>query len=137
MLIFLLIYEHFNIKNMLNAQHLESVFKLAGMSNDRIIILLENHEPLVLMNLANYQALVAKPSSKPVVNQQLALDNINQDIALFHANQVEVPPVLDDYNLEQFKVEDQSKPVLGNQAAATNPAVQLEEEEKYYLEPVD
>ncbi len=114
---------------MLNVQNLEAVLKLVAQTKDRVIILSENYDPLVIMNLENYRDLLAKNTVKKGNGQQVVLDNINKDIALLHASENDVPD-LADYNLDQFKVEEDN-------AASENKPVDTEEEEKYYLEPVD
>jgi PHD/YefM family antitoxin component YafN of YafNO toxin-antitoxin module len=114
---------------MLNVQNLEAVLKLVAQTKDRVIILSENEDPLVIMNLESYRDLLAKNTVKKDPSQQVALDNINKDIALLHASETDVPD-LADYNLEQFKVEEDN-------SDNGNKLVDTEEEEKYYLEPVD
>lgn len=122
---------------MLNVQNLEAVLRLASQSGDRVIILSENHEPLVIMNLASYQDLLAKNSVKLDIGQQAVLDNVNRDIALLHTSQADLP-LASDYNLEQFKIDDSKKDaVVGiGMNGKTAPIINTEEEERYYIEPV-
>ena len=121
---------------MLNVQNLDAVLKLAAQSGDRVIILSENHEPMVIMNLASYQDLLAKNSLKPAVSLQADLDNVNRDIALLHDSQIDLP-VASDYDLAQFKIDDNKKFTAPDVNNKITRIVNTEEEEKYYIEPVD
>ena len=121
---------------MTNFKNLEAVLNLVASTSDRVIVVSESHEPFMIMSLADYQALLPKTVEIKDLNQQEMLEKINRDIALWRSSQ-SIVPVNEDFNLEQFKV-DLPKSSDTKVSTPANPSqVTTEEEEKYYIEPVD
>ena len=141
---------------------MDKVLELAAKTGDKVIVLSDHHDPYVIMTVKEYEALLHGPSSVKELTEDELLDKINRDIAVWKASRDD----LDDYSLDQFKVEtlrkketaeglvenlvvdpDQSggnqskeehsrkadkkeeKPVVDN--------ITVEEDDKYYIEPVD
>ncbi|MFA5126676.1 MAG: hypothetical protein WC465_01575 [Patescibacteria group bacterium] len=115
---------------MANFKNLEAVLNLVASTGDRVIIVSESHEPFVIMGLADYQALLAKIEPKRLAGP-VSLEKINRDIALARTEAID-PNIATDYSLDQFKVDIPTPNV-------NRPNIEpiAEEEEKYYIEPVD
>lgn len=128
-----------NNQNMPNYKQIEKVLDLAAKTGDKVIVLSDNHDPYVLMSVKEYEALLHGPSSVKGLSEDQLLDKINRDIAIWKASQDD----LNDYSLEDFRVEtlrkdskDNTKPeVTGTEDVIDKQG--LEEDNKYYIEPID
>lgn len=132
-----------NIKNMANFKNLEKVLELTAKTGDKVIVISETHEPFVILALKEYQALMTHNTNLQELTEQELLEKINRDIAVWKASQEDLSA---DYNLDQFKVE--AKTQSAELAPQANQIFQkpldtpveipeVEEEEKYYIEPVE
>jgi PHD/YefM family antitoxin component YafN of YafNO toxin-antitoxin module len=124
---------------MANFKNLEKVLELTAKTGDKVIVISETHEPFVILALKEYQALMTHNTSLQELTEQELLEKINRDIAVWKASQEDLSV---DYNLDQFKVESKDK--ASGVVSQANPIFQkpvdtpeVEEEEKYYIEPVE
>ncbi|MFA6253515.1 MAG: hypothetical protein WCV69_04630 [Patescibacteria group bacterium] len=122
-----------------NFKNLEKVLELTAKTGDKIIVISETHEPFVILALKEYQALMTHNTNLQELTEQELLEKINRDIAVWKASQDDLST---DYNLDQFKVEPKDRPQ--EVAPQASPIFQkpedtpvVEEEEKYYIEPVE
>ena len=122
-----------------NYKQIEKVLDLAAKTGDKVIVLSDNHDPYVLMSIKEYEALLHGPSSVKGLSEDQLLDKINRDIAIWKASQDD----LTDYSLEDFRVETlrkDSKDNTKSEGTATENVIDkqgLEEDNKYYIEPID
>jgi PHD/YefM family antitoxin component YafN of YafNO toxin-antitoxin module len=125
-----------------NFKNLEKVLELTAKTGDKIIVISETHEPFVILSLKEYQALMSHNTNLQELTEQELLEKINRDIAVWKASQDDLST---DYNLDQFKVDAGAKSEGKVESAQGGPASggkpedtpAVEEEEKYYIEPVD
>ena len=122
-----------------NFKNLEKVLELTAKTGDKVIVISETHEPFVILALKEYQALMTHNTNLQELTEQELLEKINRDIAVWKASQDDLST---DYNLDQFKVETKDRPQEAVPQAG--PIFQkpedtpvVEEEEKYYIEPVE
>ncbi len=135
---------NYNHKNMANYKQMDKVLDLAAKTGDKVIVMSDNHEPYVLMTVKEYEVLLhgsAAISVKDLSEDEL-LDKINRDIAIWKASQND----LGEYNLDQFKVDTIRKEDSDDhddnddnkhEEKATVDKSTVEEDDKYYIEPVD
>lgn len=128
---------------MANIKNLEQVLELAYKTGDRVIVVSENHEPFVILAFKEYQALMSHNTNLQELTEQELLEKINRDIAVWKASQEDFAA---DYNLDQFKFNPKIEQAPMSNVQTPAPAkieepvansVVAEEEEKYYIEPVD
>ncbi|RJR10317.1 type II toxin-antitoxin system Phd/YefM family antitoxin [Candidatus Parcubacteria bacterium] len=122
-----------------NYKQMEKVLDLAAKTGDKVIVLSDNHEPYVVMAVKEYEALLHGPSSVKGLSEDELLSKINRDIAIWKASQ----EGLDDYSLEDFKVDSLRKDVKkdekqdnGGKKDNVDKSEHLDED-RYYIEPVD
>ncbi|MBT6691267.1 hypothetical protein HOB10_02970 [Candidatus Parcubacteria bacterium] len=124
---------------MANYKQMDKVLELAAKTGDKVIVLSENHDPYVVMPVKEYEVLLQGSSTVDGLTEEQLLDKINRDIAVWKSSQDD----LEDYNLDQFKVEslkkvDVSKKAVDNKVQEPKiEKVEVEEEDRYYIEPVD
>lgn len=124
---------------MANYKQLDKVLDLAAKTGDKVIVMSDSHDPYVVMTVKEYEALLHGSSSVKDLSEDELLDKINRDIAVWKASQGD----LGEYNLDQFKVdtirkedaEDKNEEKPEEKATVDNNTV--EEDDKYYIEPVD
>ncbi len=124
---------------MANFKNLEKVLELTAKTGDKVIVISETHEPFVILALKEYQALMTHNTNLQELTEQELLEKINRDIAVWKASQEDFAA---DYNLDQFKVDvkDRSaEAVLEPTTIFQKPedTQEVEEEEKYYIEPIE
>ena len=131
---------------------LDKVLALVAKTGDKIIVVSETHDPCVVMSLKDYDYLITGSSAVNELTEDQLLDKLNRDIAVWKS----VQDKDDEYDLEQFKVEDlhealaedsdknedSSRVEAGkaenhkqNKADVDDGSV--EEEDRYYIEPVE
>lgn len=125
-------------------QKLDKVLALVAKTGDKIVVVSENHEPYVVMSLGDYEKLLTSSHALHDLTETELMNKINRDIAIWKAAQVDENQMANDYNLEQFKLDTLSQSQTENNSEIQNsPEITdvdkstEEEEEKYYLEPVD
>ena len=124
-------------------KQIEKVFDLALKTGDKVIVLSDSHDPYVLMGLKDYEALLYGTSSVQDLSENELLDKINRDIAVWKASQAN----LDSYSLDDFKIDDLQKkepPInqkndetIGSDDDSAQDKLKTEEDNRYYIEPVD
>lgn len=124
---------------MANFKNLEKVLELTAKTGDKVIVISETHEPFVILALKEYQALMTHNTNLQELTEQELLEKINRDIAVWKASQEDLSV---DYNLDQFKVESKNpsvEPVAASSNIFSKPVdtPESEEEEKYYIEPIE
>ena len=124
---------------MANYKQMDKVLDLAAKTGDKVIVMSENHDPYVIMTVKEYEALLHSSSTVNGLTEEQLLDKINRDIAVWKASQDDVS----DYNIDQFKVDaikkadDAHKNTDKHHEHGKNDKVEPEEEDRYYIEPVD
>jgi hypothetical protein len=124
---------------MANYKQMDKVLELATKTGDKVIVMSDNHDPYVVMTIKEYEALLQGSSAVDGLTEEQLLDKINRDIAVWKASQDD----LGDYNLDQFKVSSLKKTSVGKKLASDKghkqktEKVEVEEEDRYYIEPVD
>ena len=122
-----------------NYKQIEKVIDLASKTGDKVIVLSDHHDPYVLMSVKDYEALLHGPSSVKGLSEDELLDKINRDIAIWKASQED----LSDYSLEDFRVDTLRKNPKNEEKLAKTLSENivdnqgLNEDDKYYIEPVD
>lgn len=122
-----------------NYKQMDKVLDLAAKTGDKVIVMSDNHDPYVLMTVKEYESLLHGSSSVKDLSEDELLDKINRDIAIWKASQND----LGEYNLDQFKVDtirkadSDSKDIDNIAEKATVDKNTVEEDDKYYIEPVD
>lgn len=128
---------------MANFKNLEKVLELTAKTGDKVIVISETHEPFVILALKEYQALMTHNTNLQELTEQELLEKINRDIAVWKASQEDLSV---DYNLDQFKVDpkdkssetaSQASPIFQKPLDTPVEIPEAEEEEKYYIEPVE
>ena len=117
---------------MANYREIDQVLELSHKTGDKVIVVSEHHDPYVLMSVKEYEALLHGPSSVNNLTEEELLEKINRDIAVWKASQDDV----EDYNLEDFKVDTLKKEDKKEEKEPIH-REKIEEEDKYYIEPVD
>ncbi|PIR07038.1 MAG: hypothetical protein COV55_01260 [Candidatus Komeilibacteria bacterium CG11_big_fil_rev_8_21_14_0_20_36_20] len=130
---------------MVNYKKLDQVFDLVSKTNDKVIVVSENHDPYVLMGLKEYEALLKGFAPINDLTEEQLLEKINRDIAIWKSSQND----LEGYDLEDFKVESLKKKEkvevkdkapennLGADKKADVNTATVDEDDKYYIEPLD
>ena len=124
---------------MANYKQMDKVLDLAAKTGDKVIVMSEHHDPYVVMTINEYEALLHSSSTVDGLTEEQLLNKINRDIAVWKASQDD----LGDYNLDQFKVDSLKKPEASKKATDNKghepktEKVEIEEEDRYYIEPVD
>ncbi len=125
-------------------QKLDKVLALVAKTGDKIVVVSENHEPYVVMSLADYEALLTSSHALHDLTETELMNKINRDIAIWKAAQADENQMSSDYNLEQFKLDAFNQNQTENAPETQDSEEKIdvdkssaEEEEKYYLEPVD
>jgi len=96
------------------------IFSLVKKTGDKVIIFDEKgNDSLVVLPFEQYERLVSQSTQVKGLTEEEMLDRINQDIARWQATQKETQPVVE--NLEKEAVVDNKD----------------EEEERYYVEPLE
>lgn len=124
---------------MSNYKQMDKVLDLAAKTGDKVIVLSDHHDPYVLMTVKEYESLLHGPSSVKDLSEDELLSKINRDIAIWKASKDD----LDDYSLEDFKVDTLRKDVKkeenpnkdGDKITVDKSVVP--EDDRYYIEPVD
>ncbi|MBT7553365.1 hypothetical protein HN670_02755 [bacterium] len=121
-------------------QKLDKVLKLVAKTGDKIVVVSENHDPYVVMSLTDYDRLITGSSAVNELTEEQLLGKLNRDIAVWKSAQEveEMPKNTDEYDLNQFKVED--TPDNTTETEEDKPSEDegtVEEEDKYYIEPVE
>jgi hypothetical protein len=126
-----------------NFKKIDQVLDLAHRTGDKIIIVSEHHDPYVIMSVREYEGLLHGLSAINELSEEQLLDKINRDIAVWKASQENGDEaVVPDYDLDNFRVDNQKPPetedlsTMAPDKADVNDAT-VEEEDKYYIEPVD
>ena len=125
---------------MANYKQMDKVLELATKTGDKVIVMSDNHDPYVVMTIKEYEALLQGSSAVDGLTEEQLLDKINRDIAVWKSAQEveEMPKNTDEYDLNQFKVED--TPDNTTETEEDKPSEDegtVEEEDKYYIEPVE
>ena len=126
-------------------QKLDKVLKLVAKTGDKIIVVSENHDPYVVMSLTDYDRLLTGSSAVNELNEEQLLGKLNRDISVWKSAQEvsDMPENTDsEYDLEQFQVPDKTDPSANAQddkeeVKASVDTSSAEEEDKYYIEPID
>ncbi|MBT4349695.1 hypothetical protein HOD19_02885 [bacterium] len=126
-------------------QKLDKVLKLVAKTGDKIIVVSENHDPYVVMSLTDYDRLLTGSSAVNELNEEQLLGKLNRDISVWKSAQEvsDMPENTDsEYDLEQFQVPDKTDPSANAQDdkeedKASVDTSSAEEEDKYYIEPID
>jgi hypothetical protein len=124
---------------MANYKQMDRVLDLASKTGDKVIVMSDNHDPYVIMTVKEYEALLHGSSTVSELSEDQLLDKINRDIAVWKASQDD----LGDYELDQFKVDSLRKEDEKPQSDSVNideiktEPIKIEEDDKYYIEPVD
>ena len=92
------------------------------------------------MSLTDYDRLITGSSAVNELTEEQLLGKLNRDIAVWKSAQEveEMPKNTDEYDLNQFKVED--TPDNTTETEEDKPSEDegtVEEEDKYYIEPVE
>ncbi|KKR08522.1 MAG: hypothetical protein UT32_C0001G0042 [Parcubacteria group bacterium GW2011_GWC2_39_14] len=96
------------------------IFSLVKKTGDKVIIFDEKGiDTLVVMPFDQYERLISQSTQVKGLTEDEMLDRINQDIARWQATQKETQPVVE--NLEKESVSDDKD----------------EEDERYYVEPLE
>lgn len=111
---------------------MDKVLALAARTGDKVIVLSETNEPFVVMTVKEYESLLHGATDINKLTEDELLDKINRDIAVWKASQEETAS---DYDLDQFKIDALKKPEI--QAEPKIEAIKAEEDDKFYIEPVD
>ncbi|MDD5749227.1 MAG: hypothetical protein PHO91_00370 [Patescibacteria group bacterium] len=120
-------------------KQIEKVLDLALKTGDKVIVLSDSHDPYVLMGIKDYEALIFGSTSLKDLSENELLDKINRDIAVWKASQ----DSLDAYNLDDFKADDLMKiepedsQKSDNLPSLESKEIKTEEDNRYYIEPVD
>jgi len=131
-------------------QKLDKVLKLVAKTGDKIIVVSENYDPYVVMSLTDYDSLLTGSSDVNELNEEQLLGKLNRDISVWKSAQ-EVSDIPEDtnseYDLEQFQVSDKiEEPKINTEDSEQNREKEnkvsvdtgsVEEEDKYYIEPID
>lgn len=125
-------------------QKLDKVLALVAKTGDKIVVVSENHEPYVVMSLGDYEKLLTSSHALHDLTETELMNKINRDIAIWKAAQAEENQLSNDYSLEQFKLDTLSQNQTENNPETQDSSEKIdvdksteEEEEKYYLEPVN
>jgi PHD/YefM family antitoxin component YafN of YafNO toxin-antitoxin module len=121
-------------------QKLDKVLKLVAKTGDKIIVVSENHDPYVVMSLADYDRLITGSSAVNELTEEQLLGKLNRDIAVWKSAQEveEIPKNTDEYDLDQFKVApENTEETEQTEEKASVDNGSVEEEDKYYIEPVE
>ena len=125
-------------------QKLDKVLALVAKTGDKIVVVSENHEPYVVMSLADYETLLTSSHALHDLTETELMNKINRDIAIWKAAQADENQMSSDYSLEQFKLDafNQNQTENGPETQDLPEKIDVdksteEEEEKYYLEPLD
>lgn len=137
----------------MNAQsQFEEVLKLIRETGDRCIVFRDGYDPVAVMDLASYKALLQEASKKQDISrlsEDQLLDKINRDIGEWRSSQ---GLQMQDYDLSQFRVDSKpgiapvesipSRPVVGKspQEFVSNgvdlPVAPESDTDEYRLEPL-
>ena len=131
-------------------QKLDKVLKLVAKTGDKIIVVSENYDPYVVMSLTDYDSLLTGSSDVNELNEEQLLGKLNRDISVWKSAQ-EVSDIPEDtnseYDLEQFQVSDKiEESKINTEDSEQNREKEnkvsvdtgsVEEEDKYYIEPID
>ena len=90
---------------------LDKVLALVAKTGDKIIVVSETHDPCVVMSLKDYDHLMTNSSAVNELTEEQLLGKLNRDIAVWKSVQEKD----DEYDLEQFKVEDLHEELPENQ----------------------
>lgn len=110
---------------------MDKVLALAARTGDKVIVLSETNEPFVVMAVKEYESLLHGVTDVNKLTEDELLDKINRDIAVWKASQEESG----DYDLDQFKIDSLKKPEIKEEPKIE--ALKTEEDDKFYIEPVD
>jgi len=121
-------------------KELEQVLHIMAKTGDKVIVVSESHAPYVLMSIGEYEAFLKGGSSVKDMTEQQLLDKINRDIAVWKASQEDLSDYdLDDFRVKSLRKEENKQPIL--LPSSENPVNvdkhEVEEEDKYYIEPVE
>ncbi len=116
---------------------IDKVLELVAKTGDKVIIMSETQEPMVIMGFRDYDHLLISAAGVNHLTEAQLMDKINRDIAIWKAAQPDA-----NYNLDEFRVDELAKKWVDS--PKTEPKVEenttdlpAEEEDKYYIEPVD
>src|SRR3989344_965672 len=105
---------------MTNFKQFEEVMKLIRETGDRCVILLDGHEPYIVMDIDSYRGLLeaaaAKQSLSHLTEEEL-LTRINQEIGEWRENKSRE---LMDYDLAQFRVAPREPAPISYEATPEN-----------------
>ena len=115
---------------------MDRVLDLAARTGDKVIVMSDKHDPYVVMSVKEYEALLHSSSTVDGLSEEQLLDKINRDIAVWKTSQED----LGDYNLDQFRVDSIRKAEKEEEdkddKITVDSSIQ-EDDDKYYIEPVD
>ena len=122
---------------MASFKQMDKVLSLVAKTGDKVIVVSEAQEPYVIMTFSEYDRLLLGNSGVNNLTEEELLNKINKDIAIWKSVQVN-----SDYDLDEFKVDDLDKISTPNKKNEEKSVKNLdntdsEEEDKYYIEPID
>ena len=116
----------------------DKVLDLVSKTGEKVIVVSEKHNPFVLMSMKEYSSILQGSSTVNELSEEELLSKINRDIAIWKASQDENDDSqeLKEYDLEDFKVDEKKKENI-EKSSLIKEAKEGEEEDKYYIEPVE
>lgn len=122
---------------MTNFKQIDKVLDLVAKTGDKVIVVSATQDPYVIMTFQDYDRMVLANSGVNHLTEEELLNKINRDIAVWKAAQED-----DGYSLDEFKVDDLDKVPSSVTDNVKKPSentenIESEEDDKYYIEPVD
>ena len=120
-------------------KNFDKILDLISKTGDKVIVVSEKHNPYVLMSMKEYSSILRGSSTVNELSEEELLSKINRDIAIWKASQDDEEKAgeeVKEYNLDDFKVGKKEEKNI-EKSSLIKEENQVEEEEKYYIEPVE
>ena len=119
-------------------KNFDQILDLISKTGDKVIVVSEKHNPYVLMSVKEYRSILQGSSTVNELSEEELLNKINRDIAIWKASQDEEDKSQGskEYDLEDFKVDEKKKKNI-EKSSLIKEEKEGEEEDKYYIEPVE
>ncbi len=119
-------------------KNFDQVLDLISKTGEKVIVISEKHNPYILMSIKEYSSILQGSSTVNELSEEELLNKINRDIAIWKASQDEGDKSegSKEYDLEDFKVDEKKKKNI-EKSSLIKEEKEVEEDDKYYIEPVE
>ena len=106
---------------------LKKIIELAKKTGDKVIVTdSDGSNPYVVMNLDDYEKLLSEDKSEPELTDTDLLNKINQDVSDWKTRQQDM-----------VKEENVQEPEFSVEPETTEVSKDIDEDERFYFEPVE